>query len=98
MKITTFNKLKKYENYLYTAKYANYIRSLSNVQVEDLIVAGNEIDIPFKNNHCGICILNFVKKLAEKYFEQKEKNEKNETKEKTDNNKKKKKSKNSDEN
>ena len=91
MKITTFNKLKKYENYLYTAKYANYIRSLSNTQVEDLIVAGNEIDIQFKNNHCGICILNFIKKLAEKYFEQKEKNEKNDSTKKKDNNKKSKK-------
>lgn len=77
MKITTFNKLKKYENYLYTAKYANYIRSLTNAQVEDLIVAGEDIDIHFKNNHCGVCILNFVKRLADPYFEQKEKNENN---------------------
>lgn len=77
MNIATFNRLKKYENYLYTAKYANYIRSLTNAQVEDLIVAGNEIDIPFKNNHCGVCILNFLRRLADKYFEQKEKNDNN---------------------
>ena len=75
MNIATFNKLKKYEKYLYTAKYANYIRTLTNSQVEDLIVAGAMIDIHFKNNHCGVCILNFVKRLADKYFEQKEKNE-----------------------
>lgn len=77
MKITTFNKLKKYEKYLYTAKYANYIRSLTNIQVEDLIAAGNDIDIHFTNNHCGICILKFVQRLADKYYEQKEKNENN---------------------
>lgn len=77
MKITTFNKLRKYENYLYTAKYADYIRSLSNAQVEDLILAGSDIGINFKNNHCGICILKFVKQLADPYFEQKDKMENN---------------------
>ena len=84
MKITTFNKLKKYESYLYTAKYANYIRSLTNAQVEDLIVAGGEIEIYFKNNHCGVCILNFIKKLSDKYYEQKEKNENNKKKKNED--------------
>ncbi len=77
MKITTFNKLKKYETYLYTAKYGNYIRSLTSVQLEDLILAGSDIDIHYKNNHCPACILNFVKRLAEAYFAQKEKNENN---------------------
>ena len=77
MKITTFNKLKKFESYLYTAKYANYVRSLSNVQVAELSDIAAEIDIHYTNNHCGLCILNFVKKVAEKYFEQKEKNENN---------------------
>lgn len=77
MKITTYNKLHKYESYLYTAKYANYIRSLTNLQVEDLITAGSEIDIHYKNNHCPACVLNFVKKLAEPYFAQKEKMENN---------------------
>ena len=56
MKITTFNKLRKYENYLYTAKYANYVRGLTNAQIEDLITAGNDINILFKNNHCPSCI------------------------------------------
>lgn len=77
MKITTFNKLKKYESYLYTAKYANYTRGLTNAQVEDLIVAGNDINIKYKNSHCPVCLLKFIKQLAEPYFEQKEKMENN---------------------
>ena len=77
MKITTFNKLKKYDSYLYTAKYGKYIRSLTNVQVEDLIVAGNDIGIYYKNNHCPACLLKFIQQLAEPYFAQKEKNENN---------------------
>lgn len=77
MKITTFNKLKKYESYLYTAKYANYTRGLTNAQVEDLIVAGNDINIMYKNSHCPACLLKFIKQLAEPYFEQKEKMENN---------------------
>lgn len=80
MKITTFNKLKKYESYLYTAKHADYIRGLSNSQVEELIAAGEEINIHYKNNHCPQCILRFVKELAEPYFIQKEKNENNKKK------------------
>lgn len=77
MKITTFNKLRKYENYLYTAKYANFARGLTNAQIEDLITAGNDINIIYKNNHCPVCILRFLKRLAEPYFEQKEKMENN---------------------
>lgn len=77
MKITTFNKLRKYENYLYTAKYANYVRGLTNAQIEDLITAGNDINILFKNNHCPSCILRFIQRLAVPYFEQKEKMENN---------------------
>lgn len=77
MKITTFNKLKKYEKYLYTAKYSNYTRGLTNAQVEDMIVVGNDIDIHYKNNHCPVCLLKFIKQLAEPYFAQKEKMENN---------------------
>ena len=77
MKITTFNKLKKYESYLYTAKYGKYIRALTNQQIEDMISAGADIGINFKNNHCPNCILGFVQKLAEAYYIQKEKNENN---------------------
>lgn len=73
MKITVFNKLKKYESYLFTAKEANFIRSLTNKEMEDLISAGAEIGINYKNNHCPKCALDFVKKLAVPYFEQKKK-------------------------
>ena len=49
MKITTFNKLKKYEKYLYTAKYAQYTRGLTNAQIEDLIKAGEDRKLAFKS-------------------------------------------------
>lgn len=73
MKISTYNQLSKYESYLYSANYAGYIRSLTTVQVEELIKIGEEIGIIFKNNHCPKCTLNFVKRLAVPYFEQKHK-------------------------
>ena len=73
MKITVYNKLKKYESFLITAHQGNYIRSLTNVQIEELIAIGNEIGISYKNNHCPKCALDFVKKLAVPYFEQKDK-------------------------
>lgn len=73
MKITVYNKLRKYESYLITAHEGNYIRSLTNTQVEELISIGKEIGILYKNNHCPKCALDFVKKLAIPYFEQKEK-------------------------
>ena len=73
MKITIFNKLKKYENYLYTAKNANYIRGLSSTQVAELEEIGKELDLSFRNSHCPACVLKFMKQLATPYFEQKEK-------------------------
>lgn len=73
MKITVYNKLKKYESFLLTAHEANFIRSLTNTQMEDLIKIGAEIGILHKNNHCPKCALEFVKKLAIPYFEQKKK-------------------------
>ena len=73
MKITIYNKLKKYEHYLYTAHKADYIRGLTSKQVDDLINAGAELDIAYKHNGCPKCLLTFVKKLAKPYFEQKEK-------------------------
>lgn len=73
MKITIFNKLRKYETFLYTAHYANYIRSLTNSQLEDLISIAAELNIIHKNNHCPKCTLDFVKKVAIPYFEQKDK-------------------------
>ena len=73
MKITTYNKLKKYESYLTTAYEANFIRSLTNAQMDDLISIAKEIGIEHKNNHCPKCALEFIKKLAKPYFEQKKK-------------------------
>jgi len=73
MKITAFNKLRKYEDYLTTAIKGNYIRSLTNTQIEELIAIGDEVGIKYKNNHCPKCALDFVKKLATPYFEQKTK-------------------------
>lgn len=77
MKITTFNKLKKYESYLYSAKHLDCMRGLTNTQMEELLEIGKEIDIIGVNNHCPKCALNFVKRLATPYFEQKQKNEEN---------------------
>lgn len=73
MKITIYNKLRKYEHYLYTAYKANYIRSLNIKQVDDLISAGAELGISYKHNGCPKCLLDFIKKLAKPYYEQQEK-------------------------
>ena len=72
MKITIYNKLKKYEGYLQTAKYGNFIRGLNCKQVQELSDIGNEIGIPYKHNGCPKCMLDFIKKLAEPYFKQKD--------------------------
>ena len=73
MKITIYNKLRKFDNYLYTAKYGDYIRSLTMPQVNELTGIGKELGIDYKHNGCPKCMLNFLKKLAVPYFEQKEK-------------------------
>lgn len=72
MRMDLYYKLRKYESYLITASKANYIRGLSNKQVEELISIGDGIDIHYKNNHCPACLLAFVKKLAKPYFAQQE--------------------------
>lgn len=72
----TYYKLRKYESYLTTATKADYIRALTNTQLEELIIIGEELGIIYKNNHCPKCALQFVKKLAVPYFEQKTKLEK----------------------
>ena len=78
--------MRKYEKYLYTAKYADYIRSLTTTQVDDLVTVGEELKVGLSNKHCGTCILKFMKLLAEPYFEQKEKMENNrKKKEETEN-------------
>lgn len=87
MKLGTFQKLRKYEGWLTTAIRGNFIRSLTNTQVEELIVIGKEEGINHVNNHCPKCTLDFIKKLAVPYFEFKEKmeNKKKEKEEKKDN-------------
>lgn len=67
----TFEKLTKYRNYLYTAYYANYTRSLTNFQVEELISIASEIGIVYRNNHCPKCLLEFLQKLGKAFFEYK---------------------------
>ena len=68
MKQETYDRLTKYNSYLYTAHNADYIRALSNREVDELIEIGNELGIYYKNNHCPKCALEFVKKLAVQYF------------------------------
>lgn len=80
MNIADFNKLKKYENYLYTAHHSNFIRSMTMTQVNELIAVGKNNDIIYKHAHCPACLLKFVKQLADKYYAQKVKNENNKKK------------------
>ena len=70
-----FDGLNKYESYLITASKADYIRSLTNKQMDELISLGDSLGIIYKNNHCPKCALEFVKKLATPYFEEKQKME-----------------------
>ena len=83
MNIVTFNKLKKYENFLYTAEYADFIRTMTVKELDGLVkIAEADLDIHFKPNHCPKCTLNFVQKVAKLWYEQKEKNENNAKKKK----------------
>ena len=75
MKEEIFEGLNKYESYLITASQANYIRSLTTSQMNDLISLGAELGIIHKHNHCPQCALEFIKKLAIPYFEEKQKME-----------------------
>jgi len=80
MKLGTYQKLRKYEAWLTTAHKADFIRSLSNSQMEDLIAIAKEEGIHHTNNHCPKCALEFMKKLARPYFEFQEKMENNKKK------------------
>ena len=77
MQLTTFRKLQKYEHFLYTAEYSNYIRTLTTKQVDDMIKIAAEIDIIYSHNHCPLCLLKFVQRVAKPYFEFKQKMEDN---------------------
>ena len=73
MKINIYNKLRKYEKYLYTAYKADYIRSLTTKEVDDLIAIGNELGISYNHRGCPVCLLKFIKQVAKPYYEQKDK-------------------------
>lgn len=73
MKITIFNKLRKFEHNLYTADRLNFTRSLTMPQVSELTEIGKELGLEYKHKGCPKCLLNFLKKLAVPYFEQKQK-------------------------
>lgn len=76
MKINLFNRLRKYETWMYTAVKADYIRGLTATQMNDLIDIASELGIKHVNNHCPKCNLDFVRKIGVLFFEQKEKMEK----------------------
>lgn len=73
MKITIYNKLRKFDRYLFTSYYSDYVRGLTSREVQELSEIGNEVGIPYKHNGCPKCLLNFIKKLAKPYFEQQKK-------------------------
>lgn len=73
MKITLFNRLKKYDSYLTSAHYYNYIRSLTTKEVDEIVEIGAELGITIQTRHCPKCTLTFMKRLAVPYFEQKQK-------------------------
>ena len=62
-----YDKLTPYKNYFDTALNGNSIRALTNAQVDDLIKIASGLGITYKNNHCPVCLLNFIKKLGTQY-------------------------------
>lgn len=76
MRQETYNKLKEYENYLFTASKLNYIRSLTKRQVDELFEIGKALGEHLSSKTCPSCLLNFCKRLATHYFPYKEEQEK----------------------
>lgn len=76
MRQETYNKLKEYENYLFTASKLNYIRSLTKRQVDELYEIGRNLGEALSSKTCPSCILNFCKRLAKHYYEYQEQQEK----------------------
>lgn len=76
MKANLYKTLTKYDSYMLTAYKADFIRALTTPQLNELIAAGAELGIYYKDNHCPKCVLEFIKKLAVPYFEHKENLEK----------------------
>lgn len=71
MRMNIFYNLRKYEKYLITAHDADYIRALTMNDIKELTEIGAELGIIYKHKNCNTCLLKFVKRLADKYFEQK---------------------------
>lgn len=73
MKITIYNKLRKFENHFITAVKANYVRLLTSPQLSELIPIGEELGIKVGDVTCSKCVLTFIQKIGKLYLEQKEK-------------------------
>ena len=80
MKLGTYQKIKKYENWLRMAYYFDCMRNLTTTQMDELIAAGKDEGIIYHHSHCPKCALEFVKKLAKPYFDFKQKMEDNKKK------------------
>lgn len=76
MRQETYNKLKEYENYLFTASKLNYIRSLTKRQVDELYEIGKELGEHLSSKSCPSCLLNYCKRLATHYYTYQEQQEK----------------------
>ena len=78
MTIKQYYKLKQYDDTLFTSKYCDYFRNLTQKAIMELDEVYQEL---FKkssniNAGCGSCQLRSLKELAELYFKMKEKMEK----------------------
>lgn len=63
-----YNRLKPFEQYLGTAYRAQYVRGLTSKQLDELTLIAKELGITFKYNGCSKCTYNFVKRLADLYY------------------------------
>lgn len=77
---THYKQLKKYERYLTTAHYANYITGIGTKTANDMKalyekITGHEFPM---NATCGKCRLELCKKLGSLYFTYEEENKKTE--------------------
>ena len=73
MKMSIYNKLRKFESYFYTAYYANYTRAMTTVEMGELIDIAAELGIRYKYTSCPKCNHEFIKKVAALWYEQKNK-------------------------
>lgn len=78
MTIKQYYKLKPYEDTLFTSKYCDYFRNLTQKARIELDEVYQELfkEASSINAGCGSCQLRSLKKLAEPYFKMKEKMDK----------------------